>query len=248
MLKREEIARLKEKYPKGTPIHLYCMAGETSVPPGSKGIVDHVDDIGQIHMKWENGSCLALNVEEDRFDIITKQDEIAEIKQQEFIDKINKILDKTDFKLLNMSCNSENTSYAAEKLLAMHQAFEEVYGEGYVEEKYGMVTLPAVVRGRESGIHALALVTLDLESSGEHWGTTFLSPGGPLVQGHAELTEEQKRAIREHYIPYDYWYTPLVERDHHVNFTDMPESVADIRRMVDESLVAGQSQTMEGPK
>ena len=76
-----------------------------------------MDDIGQIHMKWENGSRLALNVEEDRFDIITKQDEIAEIKQQEFIDKINEILEKTDFKLLNMSCNSENTSYAAEKLL-----------------------------------------------------------------------------------------------------------------------------------
>ena len=195
MLKREEIARLKEKYPKGTPIRLYNMEGETSVPPGSKGIVDHVDDIGQIHMKWENGSCLALNVEEDRFDIITKQDEIAEIKQQEFIDKINEILEKTDFKLLNMSCNSENTSYAAEKLFAMHQAFEEVYGEGYVEEGYGMVMMPAVIRGRESGIHALALVTLDLESSGEHWGTTFLSPGGPLVQGYVYLTEEQKQAI-----------------------------------------------------
>ena len=121
MLKREEIARLKEKYPKGTPIRLYNMAGETSVPPGSKGIVDYVDDIGQIHMKWENGSCLALNVEEDRFDIITKQDEIAEIKQQEFIDKINEILEKTDFKLLNMSCNSENTSYAAEKLFAIRE-------------------------------------------------------------------------------------------------------------------------------
>ena len=248
MLKREEIARLKEKYPKGTPIHLYCMAGETSVPPGSKGIVDHVDDIGQIHMKWENGSCLALNVEEDRFAIITKQDEIAEIKQQEFIDKINEILEKTDFKLLNMSCNSENTSYAAEKLFAMHQAFEEVYGEGYVEEGYGMVMMPAVVKGTESGIKALALVTLDLESSGEHWGTTFLTPGGPLVQGNAELTEEQKRAIREYYIPYDYWYTPLVERDHHVNFTDMPETVANIRRLVDESLVAGEVQQMEGPK
>ena len=77
-------------------------------------------------MKWENGSCLALNVEEDRFDIITKQDEIAEIKQQEFINKINEILEKTDFKLLNMSCNSENTSYAAEKLFSMHKAFEEV--------------------------------------------------------------------------------------------------------------------------
>ena len=119
---------------------------------------------------------------------------------------------------------------------------------GMVKKMYGMIMVPAVVRGRESGIQALALVTLDLESSGEHWGTTFLTPGGPLVQGHAELTEEQKRAIREYYIPYDYWYTPLVERDHHVNFTDMPETVADIRRLVDESLVTGQAQQMEGPK
>ena len=179
MLKREEIARIKEMYPKGTPIRLYSMEGEQSVPPGSRGVVDHVDDIGQIHMKWENGSCLALNIEVDRFDIITQQDDISEKKEQEFIDKVNEILDKTDFLLLNMSCNTENTSYAAETLLAMHQAFEEVYGEGYVDEKYGMVMMPAVVKGTESGIKALALVTLDLESSGEHWGTTFLTPVDP---------------------------------------------------------------------
>jgi len=49
------------------------MEGEQSVPPGSRGVVDHVDDIGQIHMKWENGSCLALNIEVDRFDIITQR-------------------------------------------------------------------------------------------------------------------------------------------------------------------------------
>ena len=159
MLKREEIARIKEMYPKGTPIRLYSMEGEQSVPPGSRGVVDHVDDIGQIHMKWENGSCLALNIEVDRFDIITQQDDISEKKEQEFIDKVNEILDKTDFLLLNMSCNTENTSYAAETLLAMHQAFEEVYGEGYVDEKYGMVMMPAVVKGTESGIKALALVT-----------------------------------------------------------------------------------------
>lgn len=248
MIRREEVEHIKQQYPKGTPIRLYSMEGEQSVPPGSRGVVDHVDDIGQIHMKWENGSHLALNVEEDRFDIITQQDELCEKKEQEFIDKINEILGKTDFLLLNTSCNTENTSYAAETLLAMHQAFEEVYGEGYVDENYGMVMMPAVVRGRESGIQTLALVTLDLASSGEHWGTTFLTPGGPLVQGYAELTEEQKRAIREYYIPYDYWYTPLVERDHHVNFTDMPESVADIRRLVDEYLVTGQVQQMEGSK
>lgn len=248
MVKREEIERIKEMYPKGTQLRLYCMEGEQSVPPGSKGVVDYVDDIGQIHMKWENGSSLALNVEEDRFEIITQQDEILEKKKQEFIDKINEILNKADFQLLNMSCNSENTSYAAEKLLAMHLVFEEVYGEGYVDENYGMVMMPAVIRGRESGIQALALVTLDLESSGEHWNTTFLSPRGPLVQGDAHLTEEQKQAIKEYYIPYDYWYTPLVERDPHVDFTDMPESVADIRRLVDELLVTGEVPQMEALK
>lgn len=94
MLKREEVERIKEKYPKGTPIRLYSMEGEHTVPPGSRGVVDHVDDIGQIHMKWENGSSLALNVEEDRFDIITQQDEISEKKEQEFVDRIRKSLGK----------------------------------------------------------------------------------------------------------------------------------------------------------
>lgn len=119
MLRREEIEQIKQQYPKGTPIHLHSMEGEQSVPPGTKGVVDHVDDIGQIHMRWENGSSLALNIEVDRFDIITQQDELSDKKAQEFVDKINEILESIDFKLLNMSCNSENTSYAAEKLFAI---------------------------------------------------------------------------------------------------------------------------------
>lgn len=73
MLSRKEIERIKEKYPKGTPIRLYSMTGETTVPPGSRGVVERVDDIGQIHMRWENGSGLALNMEEDQFDIIAQQ-------------------------------------------------------------------------------------------------------------------------------------------------------------------------------
>lgn len=42
MLKREEIARIKEMYPKGTPIRLYSMEGEQSVPPGSRGVASDV--------------------------------------------------------------------------------------------------------------------------------------------------------------------------------------------------------------
>ena len=84
-----------------------------------------------------------------------------------------------------MSCNGGDTAYAAQKLLAMHQAFETVYGEGYVDEEYGMVMMPAVVCGRDSGIRTLALVTLDLESSGEHFGTIFMTRAACWSRGAA---------------------------------------------------------------
>ena len=237
MLRREQIERLKERYPAGTVVRLGQMEGEHQMPSGMEGKVIGVDDIGQIHVEWENGSTLALNVEEDDFTVVPQKETLSEKKCREFLGKINEILKETDFYLLNVSCNGGDTAYAAQKLLAMHQAFETVYGEGYVDEEYGMVMMPAVVCGRDSGIRTLALVTLDLESSGEHFGTIFMTPGGLLEQGSSSLSEKQKQALAEYYIPYDYWYTPLVERDHHVDFTQMPEEVADIRRMVDELLV-----------
>lgn len=83
MLNRKEIERIKEKYPKGTPIRLYSMTGETTVPPGSRGVVECVDDIGQIHMRWENGSGLALNVEEDRFDIVDESLVTGQVQQMD---------------------------------------------------------------------------------------------------------------------------------------------------------------------
>jgi len=46
------------------------MKGETAVPPGIKGIVKRVDDIGQNHMNWECRSSLVLNTEEDEFYIV----------------------------------------------------------------------------------------------------------------------------------------------------------------------------------
>ena len=39
MLRREEVERIKEQYPKGTPVRLYSMEGEQTVPPGSRGVV-----------------------------------------------------------------------------------------------------------------------------------------------------------------------------------------------------------------
>lgn len=78
MLSREEIMRIKEEYPKDAQVRLYRMNGEPQMPTGMKGKVKLVDDIGQIHVSWENGSTLPLNTEEDQFDIITSEEIISE--------------------------------------------------------------------------------------------------------------------------------------------------------------------------
>lgn len=60
----------KTRYPIGTKIKLIYMEDNYAVPSGTIGTVTCVDDIGQIHMKWENGSSLALNTNIDRFEVI----------------------------------------------------------------------------------------------------------------------------------------------------------------------------------
>lgn len=69
------VEKVREKYPVGTQIELDEMKGETQMPKGLRGIVTHVDDMSQIHMQWENGSSLALNLEEDSFKVI-EQDKL----------------------------------------------------------------------------------------------------------------------------------------------------------------------------
>ena len=83
MLSERQIQRIKEKYPEGTLIRLGNMEGEARVPPGCRGRVRLVDDIGQIHMRWENGSCLALNVEVDDFEVITEQSQAESMPEEE---------------------------------------------------------------------------------------------------------------------------------------------------------------------
>jgi hypothetical protein len=105
MLRREQIERLKERYPAGTVVRLGQMEGEHQMPSGMEGKVIGVDDIGQIHVEWENGSTLALNVEEDDFTVVPQKETLSEKKCREFLGKINEILKETDFYLLNVSCN-----------------------------------------------------------------------------------------------------------------------------------------------
>ncbi len=63
-----ETERIRKMYPPGTRIELIHMDDPYApIPSGTKGTVDHVDDAAQIHMKWDNGSGLALIPGEDSF-------------------------------------------------------------------------------------------------------------------------------------------------------------------------------------
>ena len=72
-LNPKEIAEIRLNYPPGTRIELIHMEDNWPVPAGSCGIVEHVDDAGQIHMKWDNGRTLAIVPQVDKFRRLTQQ-------------------------------------------------------------------------------------------------------------------------------------------------------------------------------
>ena len=69
-MNQKEIEEIKNRYPKGTKIKLIEMNDVQAPPIGTTGIIDFVDDIGQIHISWNNGSSLALIPDVDKFEII----------------------------------------------------------------------------------------------------------------------------------------------------------------------------------
>ena len=67
-MNKERIQMIKEAYPKGTRIELLSMYDPFApIYPGTKGTVRCVDDMGTIHMNWDNGRTLGLIYGEDSF-------------------------------------------------------------------------------------------------------------------------------------------------------------------------------------
>lgn len=61
----ELVKRIRRQYPKGTRVELVKMHDTQAPIPGTKGTVNHVDDIGTIHIDWDNGSSLGVVPEVD---------------------------------------------------------------------------------------------------------------------------------------------------------------------------------------
>lgn len=64
----------KYLYQKGMQIELIEMHNDPRpIEPCTKGTIRNVDDIGTLHVEWENGRLLDLIPEEDEFKIITTE-------------------------------------------------------------------------------------------------------------------------------------------------------------------------------
>ena len=83
MYDERKVKRIKEMYPSGTRIKLNYMEDDYGVPSGTCGSVDFVDDEGQIHMIWDNGSTLGLVYGIDKFEIIKERNK----KRSDFNEK-----------------------------------------------------------------------------------------------------------------------------------------------------------------
>ena len=73
---KEWLSFLREQFPAGSRIKLREMKDPYApLEPGSTGTLDHIDDAGQFHMKWDNGRSLGICPDADSFEIIGKEAE-----------------------------------------------------------------------------------------------------------------------------------------------------------------------------
>lgn len=57
---KDRLEQLRKRYPEGTKIELVEMDDVQAPPVGTVGIVQGVDDLGSLLVRWENGSSLSV--------------------------------------------------------------------------------------------------------------------------------------------------------------------------------------------
>ena len=121
----EQLAKqYKALYPKGTRIELQMMGSDPRpIEPGTRGTVDHVDDLGTIHCTFDNGRRLGIIPEEDSFRRLT-QDEIV----NGLIDQYRSYVQTVD--VLNFSAcvyGSRSGDYEGKLMILRPSALNEQY-------------------------------------------------------------------------------------------------------------------------
>ena len=75
LAEEQRAARIRLNYPPGTRLELISMGDDPRpIEAGTRGTVVLVDDIGTIHMAWDNGRSLGLVPGEDSFRKLTMEE------------------------------------------------------------------------------------------------------------------------------------------------------------------------------
>jgi len=119
--------RMKENYPSGTRIVLISMEDPFApVPSGMRGTVNFIDDIGQIHMHWDNGRSLAIVPGEDVFrklspeEVETEKSSKLESEKQFVYQSKEQVMDKSSEEDLDEATNgTQNEIQSADADMTM---------------------------------------------------------------------------------------------------------------------------------
>lgn len=87
---RQKTQVTKQRYPAGTRIEINNMDDPYApIQSGTRGTVDFVDDIGTVHIKWDDGRALGIIPGEDSFRKLSPEEVEAEslAQKQEIGDK-----------------------------------------------------------------------------------------------------------------------------------------------------------------
>lgn len=84
-LSQKQVGKIKEQYPVGKRIELIHMDDPYGpIKQRTQGTVDSVDDMGTLHMQWDNGRKLGIVPGEDHFKVIPKsQEEVMDNNQKQ---------------------------------------------------------------------------------------------------------------------------------------------------------------------
>jgi len=146
----------------------------------------------------------------------------------QYIEFINEnILPFIDYDKLHESYKTTEMVYAKGILNLLHEAMVKIYGDERLDWRKGddgYVVIPGVLQNKNTGNICIALLDIDIQSSGEHNGTDYLCKYGIISHGNNE--EQDKRiaeAVNKFYVPYDYCYTAIIPHDHHVEYEKLPK-------------------------
>ena len=220
-----ELERIRAHYPIGTRIELTSMDDPYApIQPGTRGSVAAIDDMGTLHMKWDNGRTLGVVPGVDQFRKLSME-EIADEKLDKYLSCLqNEVFPLVDFGYLQTSYENHDTEYPNEILGKMHSKLTEIYGRDKFDEDDCDVLLPAVIRQINGDKEYIGLVQLSLCDSGEHFGTILLIKDGALSSEWTDLSDEQKATWKD-LGRYDYFYTGEIENDIHVDWRDCPDEL-----------------------